>query len=193
MSALAISSLDQLKLVLLTHNIEYLQYGQGTAKSLSQLLKEIQEGECSLSVVDGQLIRTVSVLAVAITRSDGRVLTEVNQTFHKTSQRDEYSRQRNVLLLEKMLPNETAAEATRRGINEELGLDVSHLVVTWDIIKRTSEQKYSQSYPDLLCSYDRTTVTIPLELLGVEIEDGYTFTEFLQTGEPRVTATWKWL
>ena len=30
------------------------------------------------------------------------MLTEVNQTFHKTVERDEYSRQRNVLLLEKM-------------------------------------------------------------------------------------------
>lgn len=60
MSTVTISSLDDLKSILLAYNIDISKYGQGSAKTLTQLHKETVEGESYLSIVDGQLIRTGS-------------------------------------------------------------------------------------------------------------------------------------
>lgn len=142
-------------------------------------------------MVDGTLTRSVHVLMVALTREDGKRLTETNQTFHATPERAEYSRQRNCLLAEKLLPEEDISAATRRAIREELGAELENDV---SISASTDmEQKPSQSYPGLRCLYHTVRMTVPASALNREIPDGYTFTEHFADGQPRVTATWQWM
>lgn len=192
-----LNTVADLDTLLASHGIDTSKYGRDSAKSLSQLLKEIQEGECFFDVVDGVLIRYVNVLNVAIKRNDGAVLYEESQTFHRTETREEYTRKReNMLLAEKMLPGEDAIDATIRALDEELDIHISSelelAALEVRVVDRRIEKKFSPSYPELLCSYSKVKTEVTAETLPVVIPDGYTFTEYFPNGEPRVTATWEW-
>jgi len=191
MQSLSVTTPQELSALLTQYNVDVSRYGQGTAKTLAQLLKELLEGECSLAVLDGSLTRSVHVLMVALTREDGKRLTETNQTFHATPERAEYSRQRNCLLAEKILPEEDITTATCRAIQEELGVAVKGNIIASQ--STDTEQKPSQSYPGLRCLYRTVRVTVLEKSLERQIPDGYTFTEYFTNGQLRVTATWHWL
>ncbi len=184
-------TLADLAKFLTQHGIDTAEYGKGTSKGLEQLLDEVLKGECYFESGGDTMARHVNVLFVSITRADNKVLTEVNQTFHRTSTREEYSRQRNVVLAEKMHKGEDPVDATVRAINEELGILVQDLHTI--SVTCTTEEKYSPSYPGLLGVYSKATVVVAESELGNTIPDNYTFTEYFPSGEPRVTATWKWM
>jgi len=188
-----IETLGQLRDTLVEHDIDVTKYGQGTAKTLNQLLKEIKDGETILEVKDGQLKRTVNVLFISIVNSEGKVLKEIQQLFHATPERGEYTRKRNIVLGEKVLPGESVDDAVKRAVLEELGLNISQKNYNSDV-ERESTEKYSASYPELLCVYNYVYVKLDAQETGLDIiPDEYSHTEYLENGEPRVTSTWMWM
>ena len=113
MTSITINSLDNLKSILLAHDVDISKYGHGHGRDLGQLHWEIKQGSSYLSIVDGKLIRTSTSLVVLIKRSNGQVLVEVNHRYHKTPQRDEHDIPRNVMLVDRIYAYETISEATR--------------------------------------------------------------------------------
>ena len=87
-------------------------------KTLDDLYLEIQKGDSILQVNNNKVIRLVKIVVVQIykTKSKAEVLVEDK---HESSEGK--IKEKNTYLSEKMMPNETVEQATRRGINEELG------------------------------------------------------------------------
>ena len=77
---------------------------------------QVREGETSLSMADGRLLRRVTVLNVLIRDSQGRSLIEHQQVLPTGSVRT-----RDLPLSEKLLPGESWRDAVVRAVAEELG------------------------------------------------------------------------
>ena len=116
-------------------------YGEGPAKTVHHLFKEVQEGESMMSVdAKGNVTREVSVLWVdvfcSLSNGDLYRLTEDRQVF-KDGRKDNVKRRTlSTSLGEKLKPGEDPAEAVERAIAEELGiedgLETVHFVGTED-------------------------------------------------------------
>lgn len=59
-----------------THGLDIAAFGEGVAKSISELLDEVQKGESTLRVVDGRALRIVRVLNLLVCNSKGEVSTK---------------------------------------------------------------------------------------------------------------------
>lgn len=115
--------------------------------SLRALQQELEDGECTL-VWDGNTPkRHVKVAFVTIHHpTSPLILVETHQLVKETGE----IRRRGLRgVSEKFKPNETPAEAAKRGIKEELGIDIEHLIKAG----YRTETKYSGSYPQLLSEY----------------------------------------
>eukprot|EP00746_Dinoflagellata_sp_MGD_P015225 gnl/MRDRNA2_/MRDRNA2_133732_c0_seq1.p1 gnl/MRDRNA2_/MRDRNA2_133732_c0~~gnl/MRDRNA2_/MRDRNA2_133732_c0_seq1.p1 ORF type:complete len:803 (+),score=158.76 gnl/MRDRNA2_/MRDRNA2_133732_c0_seq1:99-2411(+) len=64
--------LEQLK----QHDIDYTQYGQGDARSLDDLLKELKNRDCYFETIDEQLVRLFDAVILKIEDPVGRILME---------------------------------------------------------------------------------------------------------------------
>ncbi len=116
--------IEALKRLLLESGVDISNWGQGTAKPVEKLQKEIDEGECVLMKNEkGELIRKVSLACVYVyyKNSDGKtfVLKEDRQVF-KNGSIGKRTLQNSVT--EKMKAGETPLEAAKRGLMEELGI-----------------------------------------------------------------------
>ena len=122
------------------------------SKTLQCLLHEVVEGESVLQTTeDGTPLRMVSIISVNIKNKQGQSLYETRQRLPGGGVRE-----RNLLLSEKLLPNESWKAATKRGIKEELGSILPEnpdIYVLDDTYSKSTERSTSSSYPGLCTEY----------------------------------------
>ena len=183
LQTLGFMDVDQLTAILKQNDIDPSLFGTGVAKTLDQLVKEINDGETEFSTMP--LLRVVRVLILALVR-DGKTLVETNQFWHKTDIRDSYSRQRFCLVAEKIERGEFPEAAVRRALKEELGIEVTFADCTFAY---STEIRDSLSYPGVKTKY----ITYRTEMVAPESisSESFEHTEYFEDGTPRVTATWE--
>lgn len=122
------------------------------SKTLQCLLHEIAEGESLLRTAhDGTPLRMVSIISVNIKNKEGQSLYETRQRLPGGGVRE-----RNLLLSEKLLPDESWKAASKRGIQEELGSilpENPEIHVLDDTYSKSTEKSTSSSYPGLCTEY----------------------------------------
>lgn len=119
-------------------------------KGLTDLLREIQEGETILRFEDGTVVREVKVARIYVYYIDDKgsrwQLIETKQT-----RNDGITRQRELnYVAEKMKASENPAAAALRGIREELGIHTAHL----QFLETSQARTESPSYPGLTSNYN---------------------------------------
>ena len=99
---------QQFEDVLRINGIDTTLYGVG--KAIRQLMKEINEGECSLGMSESgsatKIFHKISIYWVILQSKDGKVLVESNPYFHPTMNREGWSRQRFSPLFPRKLSQE---------------------------------------------------------------------------------------
>lgn len=136
-------------------------WGQGAAKTVGHLMREIEAGETVLTTRGKELLRQVGFAAVWVTYRDGRdtyELVEDRQEF-----RDGRVRRRDTgsSISEKIQPGENPKDAAKRALREELGISGK---VDLKGGKKTEELKESPSYPGLRTQYLRHDFSAELKL-----------------------------
>lgn len=145
---------ERLQQLLTQNHIDTSGWGAGSAKTLEHLLKEVQEGESTLIVEDGRLVRVLEALDIKVrcTLPDGttKELYEDRQEF--TDGRIRRRDQLTGSLGEKIKSGETPnSDSVRRALAEELGFEVDDGHINMDDIR--SEERETMSYPGLLTRY----------------------------------------
>lgn len=145
--------LGKLERVLNLWGVDTQKWGKGDAKAPRDLLTELLEGESTLSITeDGRLLRTCNSMTINIWYQlpSGPLL-------HLKEDRQEFDdgrvRRRTWLdgsVSEKTKPNENYYDSARRGIMEELGLEIND-EISLNCVRFPI--RYSNSYPDLLSFY----------------------------------------
>ncbi|MFA7193327.1 MAG: NUDIX hydrolase [Candidatus Paceibacterota bacterium] len=161
-------NITQLHRILESHDISIDEWGKGKAKSLENLLHEINSGESILASVEGKIYRAAigSVVRVYRLYNGGLcVLTEGKQVFADGTV---HRRDLPFSVGEKVFPGESSLEAAQRAFKEELGID--------EKIEFNRHSEYVQgpvpstSYPGILTTYfvDVWSVFMPSHLFRKE-------------------------
>ena len=181
------STVDDLRTYLTAHGVDATTWGgQTSSKSLTCLLTEILAGETLLQCVDGEPLRQVSVVSVEIKNNQGQRLFETEQRLPTG-----VVRQRHLLLSEKLLPNESWAAASRRGIREELGSVLptnARIEVLDDTYESRTETRTSGSYPGLKTQY----LCHKVEARVSGLPDG-SFVTTEQRPDGLLQSSWSWM
>ncbi len=127
-------------------------WGQGTAKTIGHLLKEVDGGETVLTQRGQELLRQVGFAAVNVVYRKGREVYELVEDHQEF--RDGRVRRRDTgsSISEKIQPGEDPKDAAERALREELGVSGQ---VNLKSGKKTEELKESPSYPGLRTQYLR--------------------------------------
>jgi len=156
---------DALCTLLKGHSIDIALYGQGKAKPIGTLLRELKEGSCRLEVdrKTGHLLRSVEPVFVQL-MYQGKVLVEKAQILANGNRRE-----RNMLLAEKVEPcDANSMAAALRGIREELQVEVYEglkgLVRVVGEDDTFVEQMESASYPGITAAYTTHRVKLEIQL-----------------------------
>jgi hypothetical protein len=144
-----IENIGHLKQVLNDYDINPNDWGNGETRTLQELYKEIVDGETELFEMDGELIRTVTVVGVVVTCGKHR-LKEDRQEFTDGRVRH---RDLTVSCAEKLINGETPKQAAVRCLKEELGIEVHESELIPHV--NHSNTDLSSSYPGLKCVYHR--------------------------------------
>lgn len=160
-----IKSEEDLKKILEADGVDCSKFGQGKAKQLDALFKEIQDGSSRLEVgADGKMCRTVEPVFLQLTYGN-KVLVEKQQTLE-----DGKVRNRNMVLAEKFEPADPNLLYTAlRGVEEEMGVLMADLSKPGNVSFRDDsycmmlETMDSKSYPGVPCVY--RTHYVMLEVL----------------------------
>lgn len=131
--------------------VDTTQYGKGQAKTVVELLDEVQNRESVLEIEGGKALRIVNVLSLHILNSRGQVLFEEEQVLP-----DGRARRRGVPVSEKIIADEPWVQATARAVREELGSalpDGYQVTLFEDTYFSRTEYSNSRSYPGLLTKY----------------------------------------
>lgn len=175
-------SLDELSGYLKMAGLPVEQYGQGKAKTLEHLFKEIQGGGCILIEEGKDLIRKVRSANILIYYQDEGgglfFLKELKQVF-----KDGRERNRNFewSVSEKLEPGESREEAALRAMSEELGIFNSNP----KFLRTENQDIESPSYPGLATRYESNFFEIYLSH-AQHNPDGY------QEKQPDKTTYWVW-
>lgn len=125
------------------------QWGTGPAKTVTQLAKEVFEGETVLIEQKGKIFRTVELVHIDVRFKAGE--TELQLFEDRQEFRDGRQRRRGFLgISEKVIPGEDPLSSAKRALMEELGIS-SHVH-----LNSTGVEKYtlpSPSYPGLMTKY----------------------------------------
>ncbi len=124
------------------------------AKTVADLLEEIQRGESTITVEMGRLIRTVRTIGLNIhyEHLDGRwqSLVEARRVYA-----DGHTEQRTLStsIGEKITSGESTGHTATRAIKEELGIDFSFTEKNYTILPMAVSEGKSASYPGLTTRY----------------------------------------
>lgn len=130
---------------LLKFNIPINDWGKGSAKTITHLLKEIIRGETKLIVENNNLIREVSALSIIVTYKDLRLI-EDHQEFNDGRKR---KRKMEASVAEKLdKDDKDLINAVKRGLKEELEIDISENQISK--LEDTSKFRESMSYPGIM-------------------------------------------
>lgn len=141
-------------------------FGTGKTKSLSSLMRELNQGECALHCgkLTGRITRTVEPIFVVL-HFNGKVLVETSQI-----QPNGNKRERFMVLAEKRNPSDSSPLQTAiRGLCEELHLGSGTELPTCighckDKDACFFEEKDSDSYPGLPCVYQNHQIHFDIRL-----------------------------
>ncbi len=123
------------------------QWGKGAAKNIKNLQTEIDEKETTLEENNGELIRKVCVVAVAV-ECNGKRLIEDRQEFNDGRVRRRGTKRCG----EKCIEGEIPQQAAIRCLTEELGLE--NINPANLIFEKTNQREMlSMSYPGLKSKY----------------------------------------
>ena len=153
------------------NGIDTALYGVEEAKSVDDLLRELQKGEATLA---RRVVREISVVTVNVFADVGEKrhrLVEIKQQFNDGRIRER--RQLPMSLSETMLPGEAVLDALARALKEEL--QVGQYQILGDVTD-SSETMDSPSFPGILTVYHLHRVTILLHDSEYRAE-GYQETE----------------
>jgi hypothetical protein len=133
------------------YNIPVSEWGKGYAKTVEHLQKEIDSGECRLVLENGVLIREIEFVTCEIIYKEGDKifkLIEEKQIFTdgRTRTRDKESS-----VSEKMKIGEDPKQSVFRGIEEELGVDLTETQLQKQ--GEINEDEVSNSFPGLMTRY----------------------------------------
>lgn len=138
------------------HEVDTSSWGDGKAKPVASLLRELKEGSCSLRIDQAKkLLRWVEPVFVQITYN-GKVLVERMKVFPNGSQRVHAT----VLAEKKWRDDATTVDAAIRGMREELSVEISK--ETEGLVHSPLENicfvesMDSASYPGVAAIYDTT-------------------------------------
>lgn len=158
-------------------------WGTGKAKSLDDLLEEVQEGESQLIVFEEGLRRVTPIdqIEVRYQALNGSLyrLVEQKQVFNDGRER---VRSLPCFLGEKIKAGEDLAFVVVRGIGEELGIEIDVSRVT--ALGHEYQETESFSYPGLITRYDKYTFLVNLadgeyRSEGYMEDDGKKYTYFV--------------
>lgn len=137
-------SCNQLERFLEKRGVDTSKWNHGTAKSVGELFKEIQEGSAELFVEDGCVVRVVRVSGVIVTRPDGKFLVEAERIFEGGIR---HTRSLSVSLSEKVQFAESGERCAARGILEELGVICREVDLRY--VGKHEQMRESSSFPGL--------------------------------------------
>ena len=172
---------SELEAILLQHDISFQKWGTGKAKTVDDLLEEINSGEAEVKSREGKLLRTTKVVSITVTYWDGNndlILVEDRQVFSDGRER---KRVLDASLGEKMFVNEVPEEAARRALKEELCIIDVEVV---SIGTKFRGPEMSLSYPGLETLYElvQFSAKLPTSLFrpeGYMEDDGKKKTYFV--------------
>lgn len=136
---------DELERWLRQRDIDLSRWGQGAAKSVSNLWAEIQKGESVLS--DDPPLRTLEAVRIIVRRGDA-ILIEAYQGFVSGRRRA-----RGWPPSEKLHPGEHYADAALRCLREELGVEDGGARVKPETYRQKVLEEVALSYPGLRTRY----------------------------------------
>lgn len=133
------------------HNIPLGLWGTGEAKSIGHLANELQTGEAQIKLDGGKLIRSAEGSALQVYFKDTRRTLRLQEDRQVFKDGRVKRRKLETSVGEKMRPGETAIEAAKRTLREELKItDDLTLLPLPPIIKGPMP---SQSFPGLMSHY----------------------------------------
>ncbi|MDO8495093.1 MAG: hypothetical protein Q7S32_01010 [bacterium] len=141
-------------------NISVETWGQGSAKTVGHLLKEIEQGEMALVPLGKELVRQVEIASVDVYFQDG------NDRYRLVEDRQEFKdgrvrrRSPRGSLSEKMKSGENSSEVAKRAVVEELGIESEVQVSEGEIIEELED---SLSYPGLKAQYVLHVFSVELD------------------------------
>jgi hypothetical protein len=136
---------ESLRTFLESHNIPLERWGVGTANSIEKLLQELNEGECSLRVENGQIVRYGEGAGLIAYFYNGDHLLRLREKYQILKNRIPRTRPMIASVAEKMRPGENPATAIYRAHSEELGI-CEVIPVNYLYLKKTGPL-ISTSYP----------------------------------------------
>lgn len=173
---------EELERWLQDRSIDMSRWGQGAAKSVSNLWSELRQGESRLS--DDPPLRSLEAVRVIVRRGDA-ILIEAHQVF-ATGRR----RARGWPPSEKLQPGEHYVEAALRCLREELGVEDGRARVRPETYRQKVLEEMAQSYPGLRTRY--TFHIVEAIVPGLPDRDFKTREQATGPGEPISVHYWEW-
>jgi hypothetical protein len=134
---------------LLRHGQDTSLWGQDTAKEVEDLLREVNNGRCTLVLDNGVVTRRLHATKLRIMRrGSAQYLVETKQLLG-----DENEIVRNALPNSKMAPAEDPTEAALRGLRKLMAEKETSDAQALGVFHVTDEYHTSPSYPHLRCKY----------------------------------------
>ncbi|MBI2627790.1 hypothetical protein HYW72_02565 [Candidatus Nomurabacteria bacterium] len=159
-----------LRILLQKFEVSVASWGTGKAQNVSDLMREIQEGECYLRIDNDGVTRVLEIVKMHITDplfpERGNLL-EWSQTFP-----DSRVRERKQMPSEKLKGGETSEAALVRGLHEELELNPDGWVA--EPSKTVKELRASPSYPNLPSVYIIHHFNVALNTDSPALRDEFT-------------------
>ena len=156
------------------HNVPIHSWGIGDAKTLAQLIKEINGGDSRLVVDDEGIVRMLQTITIDISSTAPSGVTyrlvEDRQEFDDGRVRTRRGRMRGSIGEKMKSTDEHPIDAARRGLREELGITEE---IPLKYLEMIDEDRESRSYPGLRSRYELHLFSgiIPSHLF---IPEGYT-------------------
>lgn len=195
------ANVRELQDLLVHYDVDVSKFGVGKAKSLDQLLHELETHECRMLLRNRKAIRVVDLMVLRLKSPSGKYLIEVNQKMSNGTNRDV---QRLPAVMRKAGGSgiEMARSEVARLLQQELNTTVKVVNVSLNVVDSmqdaVSSVETSASYPGLDSVYRRSffnatvnKVASPAELkkLGLSQADETSFKTTLDNGD---CTTFEW-
>jgi hypothetical protein len=165
------------------HQVDITTWGQGGAKSVEDLWREVQQAESAL--YQEAPLRRVQVVELFI-EDGGCRLIEAAQILNSGQ-----VRRRNQPPSEKMLPGEDPFATARRCLAEELAItEEAHICFPEQQVRERHELIESTSYPGLVTGF--TFYRVAVQVHNLPPADFTTTNAAHSHGDPVVAHHWRW-